>query len=360
MRIVTKAPTASLLDYLEGKSIITSKAQFERYGDDAWNQAPLGAGPYVLKELLPNQRLVVAKNPNYWGGPIDGPDEVVYRLMPEAEVRITALLNGELQVAMFIPPHLAERVANNPTTKIVSTPSVEIMFLAMQPKPPFDNKLVRQAVAYAIDRDAIIAGVLGGHAQRLDGPIGPGQYAYSPDLQPKYTYDPEKAKQLLAQAGYPNGVDVELATPVGRYIQDKEVAEAMARMLTAVGIRTKLLTPEWATLWENVQKGTVPFYYMGRGGVQEPGRALADYFESGATPRVGYSNPRVDALFEKERASFDPAERKRVLQELMSLLTEEAPAHFLWRHDFIIGLANNIDYTPHPSGRVFPSAIVVH
>jgi peptide/nickel transport system substrate-binding protein len=233
------------------------------------------------------------------------------------------------------------------------------MFLAMQPRPPFDNKLVRQAVAYAIDRDAIIASILGGHASRLDGPIGPGQYGYSADLQPKYTYNPERARQLLAQAGYPNGLDVELSTPVGRYIKDKELSEAMAGMLTAAGIRTKLLTPEWATLWDNVQKGTVPFYYMGRGGVQEPGRALADYFETGVTPRIGYSNARLDGLFEKERASFDPAEHKPALLELMSLLTEEVPAHFLWRHDFITGLARNVEHTPHPSGRVYPSAIVV-
>jgi peptide/nickel transport system substrate-binding protein len=130
-------------------------------------------------------------------------------------------------------------------------------------------------------------------------------------------------------------------------------------MLTDVGIRAKLQTPEWATLWDNVQKGTVPFYYMGRGGVQEPGRALADNFETGVTPRIGYSNPAVDALFAKERASFDSAERQQVLRELMSVLTDEAPAHFLWRHNFISGLARSVDHTPHPSGRVLPTAIII-
>src|SRR5262249_14661362 len=157
--------------------------------------------------------------------------------MRENEVRITALLNGEIQIAQFVPPHMIPRVSGASNLKVVSTDSIELMFLAMQPKPPFDNKLVRQAVAYAIDRDAIIHGVIQGQARRLDGPIGPGTFGYNPDLQTRYSYNPERAKQLLAQAGYPNGLDVELQTPVGRYVQDKQSAEAMAQMLTQAGIR---------------------------------------------------------------------------------------------------------------------------
>src|SRR5205807_9026852 len=126
--------------------------------------------------------------------------------------------------------------------------TAEIMFLAMMPKfKPWDNKLLRQAVAYAIDRDTIMKTILRGEASRLDGPIGEGQYGYDPNLQPKYTYNPEKAKELVKQAGFPNGVDVELSTPVGRSTRDKQMTEAMVPMLNAVGIRTKLPTPECAT-----------------------------------------------------------------------------------------------------------------
>jgi len=218
---------------------------------------------------------------------------------------------------------------------------------------------VRQAVAYAIDRDGIIQGLLQGYASRLDGPIGPGQYGYNPDLQPKYTYNPEKAKQLLAQAGYPNGVDVEMQTPVGRYTQDKQIAEAITAQLTAVGIRTRLLTPEWPTMWADVQAGKTPFYYMGRGSIVDPGRPLSQYFETGVSPRVGYSNPAVDALFAKERGTFDPTERKQVLTELMSLLTDEAPGVFLWRHKMLWGMARNVDMTPRPDDRIFANEIRV-
>jgi peptide/nickel transport system substrate-binding protein len=274
--------------------------------------------------------------------------------MREPEQRITALLNGEIQIAQFVPPHLRERVANNPSTKIVPVDSLEIMFLAMSPKfKPWDNKLLRQAVAYAIDRDTIIKTILKGQATRLDGPIGQGQYGYDPGLKPKYEYNPEKARQLVQQAGFAGGVDVEFSTPVGRYTLDKQISEAIVPMLNAVGIRAKLQTPEWATLWANVQQGKVPFYYMGRGGIIDPSPALQQYFETGGSPRIGYSNPELDKLLAEERQTFDAAKRKRILSQAMSLITEDAPAHFLWRHQLMDGVSKNIDYKPRPDLRVF-------
>ncbi|MBI2360959.1 MAG: peptide ABC transporter substrate-binding protein [Deltaproteobacteria bacterium] len=356
VKMTTKKPTAPMTEYLFDRVIITSKAIHDKYGPEvADRKHPIGAGPYKLKELIPGQRMVIVKNPDHPDVKKNprAPDEIVFRVMRELEQRITALLNGEIQIAQFIPPHLRKRVASDPNTKVVSFDSIEIMFLAMQPKPPFDKKEVRQAVAYAIDRDKIISTLLEGQAGRLDGPIGPGQYGYDPELRPRYEYNPDKARKLLAQAGYPNGVDVELQTPVGRYTLDKQINEVIAAMLNEGGIRAKLQTPEWPTLWANVQRGKVPFYYMGRGGVVDPSVALAQYFETGVSPRIGYSNPKLDKLLALERETFDPAKRKKVLSEAMSLITEEAPAHFLWRHKDAYGMAKNIDLKPRPDYRIF-------
>jgi peptide/nickel transport system substrate-binding protein len=357
VQVTTKIPTAPLLDYLFDRIIITSKDIYDKYGPEvADRQYPFGAGPYKFRELIPGQRLVIGKDKSHpmWKQYPQAPDEIVFRIMREPEQRVTALLNNEIQIAQFVPPHLRERVERSANHKIVKFHTAELMFLAMMPKvKPWDNKLVRQAVAYAIDRDTIIKTLLRGEASRLDGPIGEGQYGYDPNLQPKYTYNPEKAKELLKQAGYPNGVDVELQTPVGRYTLDKQVTEAMIPMLNAVGFRAKLVTPDWATLWANVQVGKVPFYYMGRGGVVDPSAALSQYFETGGSPRIGYSNPKVDELLKRERQTFDPAKRKKALAEAMSLITEDAPAHFLWRHQLLFGMAKNIDYRPLPSERIY-------
>ncbi len=114
-----------------------------------------------------------------------------------------------------------------------------------------------------------------------------------------------------------------------------------------------MLTPEWPTLWANVQKGTVPFYYMGRGSVQDPSAALHQYFYTGETPRIGYSNPKLDSFLDKEQAEFDPKKRKQYLSQAMSILTEDAPACFLWRHKLLWGLNNRVDYKPLPDARIF-------
>jgi peptide/nickel transport system substrate-binding protein len=356
VRFITDKPAAPLLGFVCDRLIVTSKAAYDKFGREAADRQHLmGGGPYRLKELIPGQRLVISKRPEH---PVAkknprAPDEVVYRVMRETEQRVTSLLNDEIQIAQFIPPHLRHRIEKSPNLRIVGVDSVEIMFLAMQPKPPFDKKEVRQAVCHALNRDQIIKTLLEGFASRLDGPIGPGQYGYDPNLKPKLNYDPEKSKKLLAQAGYPNGVDVELQTPVGRYTLDKQLTEAMIPMLNAVGFRARLLTPEWPTLWANVQKGTVPFYYMGRGSVQDPSAALHQYFRTGETPRTGFSNAKLDELLDKEQAEFDAKKRRQYLSQAMSLLTEEAPACFLWRHKLLWGLHNRIEYKPLPDGRIF-------
>jgi peptide/nickel transport system substrate-binding protein len=360
VKIITREPTAELLSYLFGV-IITSMAQYDQWGPGAINQQPpVGTGPYLLKEFVPDQRLVLAKNPHWWGGPVQGADEVIYQTIGVAEARITALLNGEIQIAQSVPPHMMNRINNSPGTMSAVSDSAEIMFLAMMPRAqPWDSKLVRQAVGYAIDRDAIIQNLLLGQARRLDGPIGPATYAYDPNLEPRYTYDPAKARQLLVAAGYPDGVDVELATPVNVYPQDKEVAEAIAAMLSAVGIRTRLRALEWSTIWPEIQAGRVPFYYLGRGNVLDPGPPLSQYFETGVMPRIGYSNPALDALFTKARAAFRPAERRQLLSQIMSLITDEAPAQFLWTQNGIWGLAKNIDYQPRPNRYIYANEIHV-
>ena len=349
----TTEPLATLLEYLKSV-IITSKAQWDAHGKDADRDFAYGVGPYKLKRLAIDNYVSIEKVPGHPLLSPDNPDEIVFRIMKEPEQRVTALFNGEVQIAQFIPPQLVSRVEQNAGTKLGWTDSIEVMFLAMSPlAPPFDKKEVRQAVAYAIDRDAIIKSILQGQASRLDGPVGPGQIAYTPDLEPKYPYDRERARALLKQAGYPDGVAVDFYATVGRYTSDKQLCEAIAAMLQKAGFKVNLKTPEWGTLWSNVQKGGVPFYYMGRGTVVDPSVMLAQYFETNNTPRVGYSNPEVDALLKQERQTFDFSARLKILQKAMSKITEEAPGHFLWRHKMAYGLAKSIDFQPLPGSEVW-------
>ena len=361
VQVTTHKPTAPLLDFLCDGLIITSKAVYDKHGPaTADRKHHLGGGPYELVELVQGQRMVIRKRPDHpaMSRNPNAPDEVVFRVMREAEQRVAALLNNEVQVAQLIPPHMMKTVENSPDHKIVKIQSLVLMFLGMQPKPPFDKKEVRQAVCYAIDRDKIIKTLLQGQAKRLDGPLGPGQLGYNPNLKARYTYDPKKARELLTKAGH-LGVEVELQTPVGRYILDKQVTEAMIPMLNAAGFKAKLRTPEWPTLWANVQKGKVPFFYMGRGGVLDPSSAFHQYFRKGGSPRIGFSHPDLDKALDAEQQEFDPEKRNEYLSQAMELITDMAPACFQWRHEFLWGMSKNIDYQPPADSRIYGMDISV-
>ena len=360
VKITTTEPTAPLLDFLFDRLIITGKDLYEKYGAAADRKAAYGWGPYMVADIAIGQRMVLKKNPDWPGIKQENPDRIIFSRIKEDQPRITALLNGEIAIAVAVPPHLAKQVEDARGISAVGVPSVENMFLAMNPHfPPWNNKILRQAVAYAIDREAIIAAVFQGLAELLDGPIGPGQYGYSPDVKPKYRYDPEKAKQLVKEAGFPDGVDVNLFASNNRYVNDRQSSEAIAAMLTKVGIRTKLNMLDYSIEWPNVRKGVVPFYYQGRGSVIDPSPMLEQYFESGVTPRIGYSNPQLDALLQAERREFDPARRKALLREAFDLIQEELPAFFLWRINALYGVSEKIAFKPSSDERIFGTDIVV-
>jgi peptide/nickel transport system substrate-binding protein len=162
VKIVTKEPTASLLEYLFDRVIISSKDLYDKYGArDADRKYPWGWGPYKLKELVIDQRIVLEKDNSHPDAKPENPDTLIFSVMRESEQRVTALVNNEIQIAQFIPPHLAQRVSQSANAVLRPGGSVEIMFLAMSPKyKPWDNVKLRQAVCYAIDRDLIIKNVL--------------------------------------------------------------------------------------------------------------------------------------------------------------------------------------------------------
>ncbi len=354
--IKTKNPAAPLPDYLTFV-IVMSKAQWDAHGRDADKDA-FGIGPYKLKKLVVDNYIVLEKDPSNPEVSADNPDELVFQIMREPEQRVTALFNGEVQIAQFIPPHMVDRVQQNSAAKIIMSDSVEAMFVAMSPQtPPFDKKEVRQAVGYAIDRDTIIKRVLQGQATRLNAPVGPGQVGYAPNIDYKYTYDPAKSRELLKQAGYPDGVAVDFYATVGRYTLDKQICEAIAQMLNRAGFKVSLKTPEWSTLWANVQKGGVPFYYMGRGSIIDPSVMMQQYFGTGGSPRIGYSSPELDKLLVKERETFDHDARMKVLQQAMGMINDEAPAVFLWRHQMAWGLSKSIEYAPEVNGYIYGTKI---
>jgi peptide/nickel transport system substrate-binding protein len=207
-----------------------------------------------------------------------------------------------------------------------AVPSGVLYFMALSPIGPLANKAVRQAISLAVDKDAIIEGILKGQATRLDTPLLESSVGYAPDLSPTYKYDPARARQLLAQAGYPNGLKTELYHPIGRYTGDVDLANVIAAQLGEVGIQVTLRPTETSSFIAQTRSGTFPMYLYGSGDVDEPNRYLMQFFRGGGTKLLGgWQDAEVDRLLDAETAEFDTAKRAALLRDLQSRMMEEAP-----------------------------------
>jgi peptide/nickel transport system substrate-binding protein len=351
-RLRTKSPDAAL-PFRLAQRFITNKAAYDRLGAAEADKLALGTGPYKLKDWVRGQWFVVEKNPGYAHSDHKPTvDEIVFRNIPESEVAITSLLNREVDVISNVPPESAARVTG--VARIESARTINIMFLGMHSSvPQFGNKLVRQAVNYAIDRNALTKNVLKGYAYPMDAPVGPDQYGYSREIRPRYNHDPAKAKKLLAQAGYPNGFEVDFLVPLGQYNKVKDVAEAIGGMLNEVGIRAKLRTQDQDSGFAAIQNGKAGMYIFGRGGVIDPSEYLHQYFRTGVTKRLEFSNPAVDGALQAEQASFDPGQRVKLLQKAMSVLMDEAPVAWLYQYQGLQGVSNRFDFKANPGEDVY-------
>jgi peptide/nickel transport system substrate-binding protein len=353
VRVTTKEPDAAFLSRLDNGAIL-SKAQYDRLGRDGALKQPNGTGPYLFKEYVPGERLVLTRNPSYWGPFQSAWDEVVFRIIPEDEARITALLNGEVDLIANLPYQSIERVNGSGRARAVGVRGSRLMFVALNPiTEPIKSPLVRRAIAHAIDKDALIEGILQGHAYRLDGPLGPGMYGYVPDLGPRYEYDLAKSRQLLAEAGYANGFDTDFYTTVNRFPKDREISAAIVQMLNQVGIRAKLQTPDFGTYFQQFSRGEYATYYVGRGAVVDPSEYFQQYFRTGVTRRLQYSNPEVDRLLAAQAAELVPDKRLALLKDAQARIMDEAPAVFLFQYEDTYGVGSRFDFAPRTDEQIF-------
>jgi peptide/nickel transport system substrate-binding protein len=336
--VTTKVPDAALLATLTNNPT-TSKALYDRVGKEAADRQPISAGPYVQHEFVPDQRMVLRKNPHYWGNIASAPDEIVVRWIKEPLVGLTALQSGEVDMTGALPPNLAPQLTGS--VRPQSLPSGVIYFMGIAPIGPLGNKLVRQAINHAVDKDAMIEGILKGQGKRVDGALLETATGYAPDFTPKYAYDPARARELLAQAGYPNGFQTELVHPIGRYMGDVDIAAVIAAQLGQVGIQVALKPTETSTYLAQTRSGTFPLFLYGSGDVDEPNRYLLQFFRSGATRLLGgWQSAEVDRIIDAETAEFDPARRAALLGQLQAALNEEAPFVPLLTFTTTVGLSN--------------------
>ena len=361
VKIKTKVPFAPLLSNLTHPTNgIQSPVALKR----SWNKPlimPIGTGPFIFKEWVPGNRFVMVRNDNYWGTKPDL-SEVTFRVIPDDASRMAALETGKVHVAVRISPFDIPRLKDNPNITILSTPSVRTIFLGLNAlKEPLHDKRVRQALNYAVDKEAILKHVLGGVGRVSDAPISPGIFGYTPIKT--YEYNIQRAKALLAEAGSPEGFETTLHLPKGRYYRDVSVATAVATDWLKVGVKADMRMVEWETYLSSVLRekevAEHKIYMLGWACVTgDADYLLYTFFHSGEWPEKGlnasfYKNERVDQLLDAARKTTRPEERKRLYREAMITIVDDAPWLFLHSEAQVVGVRANVkDIIVHPTERI--------
>ncbi|EGL81762.1 ABC-type transporter, periplasmic subunit [Caldalkalibacillus thermarum TA2.A1] len=349
--IHTHNPEPALLNRISRlASGILPKKYIEENGWDHFLSNPVGTGPYKFVEWVRDDRIVLEPFEDYFEGKVDEWDQVVFRVIPENSTRVAELLTGNVDIAVNIPPADWDRVNNNEGTSIKMGPTSRILLLVLRATEgyPTSDVRVRQAIDYAIDQRAIVEHVLGGAGVPTRSRIVPGTFGFHPDYYDTYVYDPEKAKALLAEAGYPDGFEMTLHSPQGRYLQDREVAETIAGMLAKVGITVNIEFMEWSSFVEMRQAhNNKDAYLLGLGNSMFDAALALDWYRSERfVGETDYKNEEIDELLALAEQNMDLEEREKQYQRIIEIAAEEVPHVLLYQQYNVDGVSDRIDYEP--------------
>ncbi|HEY7553589.1 MAG TPA: ABC transporter substrate-binding protein [Candidatus Binatia bacterium] len=347
--LTLKKPDANALEDINNRVIMTQAAA-EKMG--AADSSPIGTGPFKFVSWERSGQFVLRRNESYWGQP-PKIEEVIYKSIQEDAARIAALESGQADIISNIPPHEVARLKANARLRVQPVQGLRPIFLVLSPAyKPLDNVKVRRAITHAIDRERIIKHILEGNAYPLSGLLSPQVFGYDPGVK-AFPYDPQKAKQLLNEAGFPNGFEIEYYSPTGRYPKDREVALVIVEQLSKVGIKAILKTPEWSIFNTDYKNGKYPMYLTGRGSLIDADTLFHQYFRTGTTKRtLGYSNLKLDEILDLEQQTFDVKKREKLLMEAHRIILEDAPAIPLWNSMDVYAHRADIVWTAPPDEKV--------
>ena len=359
IRFKTATPYPLMPSDMTGVAIISKAAAKASTDDFNTGKAAIGTGPYKLVRYAKSDRIELARNDAYWGGKTPW-EKVTLRLLPQDASRVAALLSGDIQVIENVPTSDAAQLKKDKRLGVFRTIADRLIYLHMDSdrdvspfvtdkagkpmtKNPLKDARVRKAISKAINRPAIVEKVMEGEAVPAGQLIPDFLFGASKTLKPE-AFDPQGAKKLLIEAGYPDGFGLTIHAPNNRYVNDAKIAQAVAQMLTRVGIDTKVVAMPSATFF--TQATDLKFSLMllgwstGTGEASSSLKALLMTYNRdkgfGTANRGRYSNGKVDALTEDALATVDDAKREALLQRAAELAISDTgivPLHFqvnLW------------------------------
>jgi peptide/nickel transport system substrate-binding protein len=325
----------------------------------------MGTGPFRLTLREPDRRTIVEKNPGWWDKPLFNVDRVEFDVIGSDATRVAGLLAGELDMIYSVPPQDMDRISKTPGLKLWQTPELRTIYLGLdvsrdellksdvKGKNPLKDLRVRQAFAMAIDENLIASRIMRGQAHPTWEMWGPGINGYNAALDKRPAVDIAKAKQLLADAGYPNGFRLTLDCPNDRYVNDEAICTSVVAMLARIGMKIDLnaqtKTKHFGEI--NPPKYNTSFYMLGwTPATYDAHNALFSLLASrsgssrGELNDGGYSNPKIDALVDKIGTETDQAKRDAMIDESITLLQQDVATIPLHQQVIVWASKTNVQF----------------
>jgi len=370
IRIVTKKPDPLLPVRMAqmGAQILPARLTTDE-GVKELARKPVGSGAYRFVEWVKDERLVMEANRDWWGweGKAPSVERVVWKPIPDDFPRLVALEKGEVDIITNVPPDRIRSIEEGRSTRIVTVPSTRLTICAFNAtQPPLSDRRVRQALHYAMDVPSIIKNLYAGMAKPYSGGVADTDVGFNPALKP-YPYDPAKAKQLLAEAGYASGIEVTLHAGYGTMVNDKALVEAIADMWGKVGIRAKVAMMEMGARARLLNERTLPPNGCLLGNPQSTlldadgslwrllhPNGLNGKYWSGSQPGQKFHD-----LMEQARYSLDPKKRREIYTEATRIIHEEKPYLELFQEIIVYGTSKRVVFKPRPDYRLIAAEMTV-
>ena len=323
-----EAPNPALPSKLAANKAVGIIAR-ESVEDGTINTRPIGTGPFKITDFQPGVKVMLERNENYWQEGLPYLDAIDIRIITDESVRRTALVSGDIDWTIAVPAQSVEELKERDDVIIDEVPAGAYWYIGVNTeREPLNDPRVRQAISYAINREQIAEAATFGNAEPTQDPI-PSSSAWNYGYAP-YEMNIEHAQELLAEAGVPDGFELEIM-PTTQYDESIRIAQVVQAQLAGLGIQADIRTLEWAEWLEEQGAGNYDTYVCSWNGNVDPDDFFYAQHKTGEVFNfTGYSNPTVDELLEEGRATADPEARREIYAEINQQLVDDAPYIYLY------------------------------
>jgi peptide/nickel transport system substrate-binding protein len=344
---ITANKVFALADHYFSELQIVPPEYVNEVGDKEFNMNPVGTGPFEFVRWDQGNKVVLERNEDYWAGPSDI-SGVTFRFISSAASRVATLLGGDADLVADVPVTSIDQIENRSNTKLGVATGSRVIFVGLDSvqDTPLENVKVRRALNYAVNKKAIIENLLHGLAELTVTLLTEKDLGFNSDVEP-YGYDPEKARELLDEAGYPDGFEIDMATLSGRYINDEQVAQAIAGFLGEIGVEVNLKVLEFGAFNDKLfSKQISPMFLVGWGNPVFDASYVFDFIVRSDGLIRTIQNEEIDQLLQKGRTTTDQGKREEYYQKAVELVHDRAPCIFLYKQPVLYGMSDRLNWTP--------------